>query len=411
MPASASRLATQFASRGLDQLSLAAVTLVLARRLGTIEFAPFAALLILNTAALQVGDLGLAFAIMRTPTDGRISWGALRSRALVAATAMVAGLGSGALVGGPVGVAFAFGGCAWFAAAAVTTGKALLQWSSTTDRLARAEATSAIGFGVAAIAFVRQPTDLSWFALLLIGKHVVEFAVQRAPLTVFADDGDPATVGAIWVSQVLTYGTANVDYVIVGAIGGAAALSIYTIAFRLASGFSSVVNVPLTRTTFGNFANTGDPAAVHRRLLAVVAALGVAGVAGSVLLANALPLVLGDRWIDAVSVAVLLGLALPWRLLFGPSVAMALTANRSGSVVVAEVLRMALMTVAVFAALYLGDGSVQAAAAAASVATICSVGAVHQWAAAAQGITHSRSVPVASVLGVGAVAAMYLMVG
>ncbi len=235
------RLLPMIGTRGIDQFALGVASLLIARRTGTQAFAPFATIFILYAFTAQVGDTGLAFAILRTRIEQPISsrsWTVrMLANGVVAAMAVAAGL----LVGGSVGVVIGFGGLSLLTGPAVYIGRASLQRSRHTRRLSMGEATGAVAFLTAVVLLVRDADDLFAFASICIVKHLIELAVQQWPAGVFDSAGIPVRTQGVWVSQLVTYATANVDYLIVGALLGEVALSIYAIGFRLASAFSSIV--------------------------------------------------------------------------------------------------------------------------------------------------------------------------
>jgi PST family polysaccharide transporter len=385
-PSPLGKLLAMIGTRGLDQFALGAASLLIARRTGTEDFAPFATIFILYALTAQIGDGGLAFAILRTPSDKSIATATrvrrLGAGALMAVACAVVGL----IVGGVAGTVVAIGGATLVTGPAVYVGRAALQWSGATGRLARGEAAGAFAFLVAVTVVVRDADDLLLFGLICIGKHVVEVAFQGWTHVVFARSGSPVRASGIFVSQVVTYVAANVDYVIVGALLGAEALSVYAIGFRLASAFSSVVAAPLTRTAFVEFANTDDAQVQHDRLVRQILGFGSLGIVVTGGVAVVLPTILGPEWLDTRLVTAVLGLALPWRLLLGPVVALGLTTGRALRVIGWEITR----TVALVVAIVAGSTSIDRVAAAVAAATILTISWSYRRATAAAGI---RSAP------------------
>jgi len=356
-------------TRGLDQLALGGASLLIARRTGTEDFAPFATVFILYALAAQVGDGGLAFALLRQPTGSPIALSARDNRRIASVVLALIGVVAGLSIGGVAGTVVAIGGLTFVTGPAVYVGRASLQRSGETRRLSIAEGVAAVAFFAGVVAVIHDIDDLLLFGLLCIGKHLVELGFQRTKSGAFSATGDPVRASGLWASQVVTYAVANVDYLLVGALLGAEALSIYAIGFRLASAFSSVVAAPLTRTAFVDFANTSDAQRQHNQLVKQIGVFGACGIAGTALVALLLPTVLGTDWEATRAVTLLLGLALPWRLLLGPVVALGLTTGRAYRVVGWELVRMA----ALVAAIVVGSGSLNGVASAVSAATILSV--------------------------------------
>lgn len=381
------RLLLMIGTRGLDQLALGGASLLIARRTGTEDFAPFATIFILYALAAQVGDGGLAFALLRQPKGSTIALSARDNRRIASLMLALIGIGVGVLIGGVVGTVVAVGGLTFLTGPAVFVGRASLQRSGETRRLSIAEGVAAVAFFVAVAALVHDIDDLLLFGLICIGKHLVELGLQRTQSAAFSATGDPVKASGLWASQVVTYAVANVDYLLVGALLGAEALSIYAIGFRLASAFSSVVAAPLTRTAFVDFANTSDAQRQHDRLIKQIGIFGSCGIAATALVALLLPTVLGPDWAATRAVTVLLGIALPWRLLLGPVVALGLTTGRAYRVVGWELVRMAALVAAIVA----GSGSLNGVAGAVSAATILSIGWAYHRAVTAASVKPSMA--------------------
>lgn len=360
-------------SRGLDQISLGLMSLLVAYRTGTTDFAPFATMFILYALAGQVADLGLGFAILRTPADHRLAASAWSQRVALGLAVAIAGCIVGVVIGGEAGVVIAFAGTTWLVGGIAYIGRAVLHWEGSTAQLARGEAGGAITFLAAVSILVHDLADLPLFAALLIGKQLVEILLQGLPRSVFADNGDAPVAGAVWLGQILTYLTANVDYLLVGTLLGPEALSVYAIAFRIAAAFSSIVATPLTRTAFVRFANATALQREHDGLRRQIVAFGIVGLIGTLAAAMTLPLILGPDWADTRPLTLLLGLVLPWRLLLGPVVGLATTTDQTASVPVWEAGRMTLLA----GAILLWPDSTLTVAAAAGAATAVSISAAY----------------------------------
>ncbi len=382
------RLLVMIGTRGLDQFALGAATLLIAHRVGTIAFAPFASIFILYALTAQIGDGGLALAVLRTPAGGRIDLRARQRRLAISVVLATIGAGVGTVVGGSTGIVVAVGAATLLSGPLVFVGRAALQWSQDTRRLAVAEGSGAVFFLLTVSLFVRDPDDLLLLGVLCIAKQLIEFVLQGPMPAIFDRSGDPVRAMGLWVSQAVNYSAANVDYLIVGWMLGAEALSIYAIGFRLASAFSSVVAAPLTRTAFVAFANTSDAQKQHDRLTRQIFGFGVLGVASVSAIALLLPVVLGSEWAAAREVTLLLGLALPWRLLLGPVVALGMTSGRVGKVIGWELVRMVVLA----SAIVVGSSSIATVAAAVSAATVLSIGWAYRRATTGVGIAQSRSI-------------------
>ena len=373
-------------TRGLDQLALGGASLLIARRTGTQDFAPFATVFILYALAGQVGDGGMSFAILRTPKGVSIAVRSRDQRRAAAFGVAVVGLVVGYLVGGDAGTVIAIGALTFVTGPAVFVGRASLQRAGQTRRLSFAEGVAALTFLAAVVVLIRNVDDLWLFGALCIGKHLLELGLQQSAVEVFSPTGEAVRTSGVWASQIVTYAAANVDYLLVGALLGAEALSIYAIGFRLASAFSSIVSAPLTRTAFVDFANTSDLQHQHDRLVRQVLLFGVVGVGATAAVSLLLPTLLGDGWEATRMVTVLLGIALPWRLLLGPIVALGLTNGRALRVIGWEVLR----TVAMVGAIAAGSGSLNGVAGAVSAATILPITWAYRQAVSGAGVRPSK---------------------
>lgn len=372
-------LAPTVISRGLDQSLLGISSLLIARLVGTEAFAPFASLYIVYALAGQVADGGLAFAILRTPRGNAVSaasgWHRLGANLFIAIAATLVGF----TLAGAAGTVVTAGGWIWLCGALSYVGRATLQWAGLELRLARAEAGSAaIFFGLVAL-LVRSSDDLLVFGLLLAGKSLLEFGLQAMPTQVFSPAGSTPAAASEWIGQMVTYSAANVDYLLIGLMVGPSALSVYAIAFRLASAFSSIVASPLTRSAFIQYTNSASLQAVNDLILRQVTVVGAAGVALTFIASPLLPVILGTGWEQTSELTLLLGMALPWRLLLGPTVAMGITTGRANSVIRWEMARLVLLAAAVAVFSF----SILAVAAAVAGATIISVTVAH--AVSAQG--------------------------
>lgn len=392
-------------TRGLDQLALGAGSLLIARRTGTLDFAPFATVFILYSLTSQVGDAGLAFGVLRTPSTSRVALGARIWRIQLNVVGAVLGLLVGFVLGGAAGTVIAIGGLTLMTGPAVHVGRAALQWSGNTRRLSVGEGLGAFSFLAATVVFVHDAEDLLLFGVICVGKQLVELAVQGLHHGVFAADGTPVRASGIFASQVVTYLAANVDYLIVGAVLGAEALSVYAIGFRLASAFSSVVAAPLTRTAFVDFANAKEAQQQMDRLLKRIVVFGAVGVAVTMVAALLLPVILGPEWLETRRVTALLGLALPWRLLLGPVVALGLVNGSARRVVTWEIVRV----VGLVAAIVAGSDSIDQVAGAVSAATILTIGWAYRRATTEASIATSRLFEIAGLAVAASVVALVLV--
>lgn len=392
------------ASRLVDQAVLGLASLVLARVLGPDAFAPVATLFVVNSLAIQVSDFGLGFAIYRTDPNERFERAALTRLRRTNSIVFVAAVAVALLVGGTVGLLVGAGGAMWLLSGESYVRKAAALKSGATRSVVTAEVAASTVFAlcVAAVLLIDSPT---WaIAGALIAKLAVEVLLVRGWSTVFADVGLPGRAGAEWLGQIMTFLVANVDYVLIGWLLGPAALSIYVIAFRLASVIPAFMATPVTQRAFLELAaaTPDERAPVARSLLRQIAVLGAIGSVGLLVAAPLLPLVLGGDWDDVMPIMIVLAFAVPWRLLLGTTVAQALVAGDARELVVWEAGRL----VVTAAAVALGTvGGLVPAAAAVAAATIVTISVEHRWSSRRCGVR-----PDARVLVVGVVVAAVLCV-
>ncbi len=116
-----------------------------------------------------------------------------------------------------------------------------------------------------------------------------------------------------------------------------------------------------------------------------------------------LPSLLGPGWEETRRITAILGLALPWRLLLGPVVALGLTNGAARRVIGWELVRMLALT----AAIVVGSGSILGVSVAVSAATILSIGWAYRRACAGAGIRTSKTMELSGLL----VASLVIVLG
>lgn len=389
------------ASRIADQAALGLGSLLLARVLGPDAFAPVAVLFIVNSLAVQISDFGVGFALYRSAPGVQLARRSLdRLRSVDIAVAVIA-VAAGVLVGGADGVVVAAGGVVWALSAEAYVRKAAALKRGATAEVVTAEVVGAVTFLVGVVVVALLDLDPAWAAVPFVLKHLVETVGVRSWRQAFAPGGEPARSGPEWLGQVMTYLVANVDYVLIGWLLGPELLSLYVIAFRFASAVPAFLATPITQTAFLDFAESPRDARqpVYDRLLARIVVIGLAGTAVLLVATPLLPLVLGDAWSDTAPLLAILAVAVPWRLLLGTTVALAITAGAARLVVVWESVRLVVTAAAVALAT---DGGLNTTAAVVSLATVVLLGGEHLLATRVARVDAPPWLPVATALvGVG----------
>lgn len=386
----AGRLRVLVSARLVDQGVLGVGSLLLARELGPEAFAPVAVLFIVNSLAVQVSDLGLAFAVLRSGPGQHLAHGSLRrlrrvGGAAVGLSACVAG--ALVLLGLPTTAAVvASSGLIWALSAEGRVRKAAALTLAAPRQVARSEIGGAVAFGAVVAAVLVGGGGVLAVGGAMVVKHLVEVLAVRSWSDRFAPDGEPARSGSEWLGQVMTYLVANADYLVLGLLLSPADLSRYAIAFRVASALPALVANPITQTAFLDLAAVGPGARqpVHDSIRRRVVRLG--GVGGLAVLAASpvLPALLGEEWAGVGALVAVLALAVPFRLLLGMSVAQAITVGRARSVVGWETVR--LVVVAASTAVGAVLGGVLWATVGVTVATIGSIAVTYVLSAVAASV-------------------------
>jgi O-antigen/teichoic acid export membrane protein len=204
---------------------------------------------------------------------------------------------------------------------------------------------------------------------------------------------------------VLAYGLGNIDYVIVAAVLGVTAFSVYTLAYRVAVAVPSVVAYVATRTAVSDFSTAAHDAERQARYSRYVRPLFAIGVVSAVVAAGVgmvLPSVLGARW-DAVAPAIaVLAFAAPWRMIAGQAGALAIADGAEARLVRWELVRLAVFAVLFSAAALAGFDVFLATV---TTGWIVGVTVLHRLATRRAGLREwGTLVPLAALAVVGAVA-------
>jgi O-antigen/teichoic acid export membrane protein len=353
------RLPALLTSRVVEQCVLGGASLLLAARLGLDAFAPVSALLVVNSAAVTLSDYGIGLAALRCAPGERVALRSLHRMRLANLALLVLGVAVGFAVGGDVGTLIAASGAIWCASAEAFVRKAASIASGHGRQAAAAELMGSVVFAVPVVAIATGSRALAVVGAALVLKHVVELAVARGGRTMFAADGVKPALRSLCTTQVLAYGLGNIDYVIVAAVLGAAAFSVYTLAYRVAVAVPSVVAYVATRTAVSDFSTARHDEERQARYSRYVRPLFAIGVGSAIVAAGigvVLPSVLGAQW-DAVAPAIaVLAFAAPWRMIAGQAGALAIADGAEGRLVRWELARLAVFAVLFSAAAMAGFG-------------------------------------------------------
>jgi hypothetical protein len=404
-------LAGLVVSRGVDQGVLGLASLFLAARLGPVAFAPLGVLFVVNSLAIQISDFGVGFRVMRTAPDEILDRRGLQRLRIANSALAAAAVALGLLVGGDAGAVVAGSGVVWALSAEAYVRKTGALKARGPRPVIVAELVSASLFAVGAAYVGLDRKGALALAVVFVVKHLVEIALTGSGLARFAPGGAPVGSSAEWFGQVLTYLVANVDFVAVALLLGSADLSRYLVGFRLAAAIPALLAVPVTQVAFLDLSgHTGDEAQpITDGLVRRAFRLGVLGGGAALVAAVVVPALLGSEWEGTGAVTALLALAVPWRMLLGVTVAMALTAGRPEAVVRWEAIRLVAVGIAVVLA---ATASIEAVAAAVAAMAVVGITVEHGAAARLVGVHVRREVVVgAAVMVPVVVAAAFLLAG
>jgi O-antigen/teichoic acid export membrane protein len=326
-------------------------------------------------------------------------------RSLGAGIAIV-GVVTGGIVGGTVGVVIAACGVIWAVSAEAYVRKAALIRLQRTSWVAGVEVAGTVVFGVAAAAGVAWPADaVAWVGAAFVAKHVLEAVACRGWHSAFAEHGEGLEHALhVWLTQVLAYGCANVDFVVVGVMLSSAAFSVYSLAFRIAAVITSQVSYAAQRVMlveFGEAADEHERQAVYESRLRGLFTTGLLAMSGTMLLAPLFPWVLGSDWDAIVGCTVVLAIGIPWRMTLGITGTMTLGAGMARRLTGWEVIRLVLTVIGLVIGASFGFRSFVVAATVVAVATAY---LLHVFA------TTATSTRVPKWLGVASIAAVALAV-
>jgi PST family polysaccharide transporter len=359
------------ASRIADQVALGVGSLLLARELGPTAFAPMAVLFVVNSLAAQVSDFGVGFAVLRLAPGHTLARSSLRRTRQANGAILAAGLVVALVVQGHVGITLAASVVVWMLSAESYIRKAAALKTGSPRNVATAEMAGAAVFLVGSATAALLELGIGWLAALFVVKWLVELVVVRDWAGTFTFDGARASSWHEWAGQMVTYAAGNVDFLIIGVFLSPAELSAYVVAFRLASVAPALLSGPITHDGFVEFSSAVGPderSAHYEHAVRRAALLGAVGTVAVLAAAPIVPLLLGSDWGQASGLMAVLSFAVPWRMLVGITVALAVTAGEARLVVRWELMRLAALVAALLVAAQFGV--VACAAAVAVTATI-----------------------------------------
>lgn len=386
------------ASRVLEQGILGLGALALARAAGVDAFAPLSVVLIVNSLAVTLADLGLGTDVLRLGPGQTAALHRLHRVRITNLGLAVVGLAAAAVLSGSsADVAFATA-LIWPAAAEAYVRKsgALRQHAVRSVVLSEVVGSFALALGI--LAACAHPTSaMELLTAGLVAKSVLEAALARAWQSCFSTTGVPGDQLALWLAQVAAYAITNVDFLIVGVFLGGRAFSVYALAFRLSGALPSQLAYVAGRTASVDLASRpDDQQAVYLRYLRPLFVSGALAMLLTALAAPLVPWVLGDDWSAITWVLVVLSVGVPWRMVLGVGGTLLIVARRSDLLLRTELCHLVLFAAAlVLAAAGVGYGAAVGVVAAASVLAVL---AYHRVATGIAGIRWwSPLVPLAVV--------------
>lgn len=364
-------------------------------------FAPISALLIINSLSTTASDLGLGLSILRLGPDERIASKTrnrvFKTNILVAILPMLAA----AAARGTTAMILLASGLLWVFTAHAYILKATAHWALRDRSIAAAEAGGSIALAVAVVIAVTIPTRaVEAAAIGLCVKALVEILVLRNSPSPFDSSGGIAPLRQLWIAQVLSYASGNVDFLIAVVILGPRALSVYVVAFRVASAIPSQVANVAGRLAVVDFAQAtlpNDLRHAYSTYLKRVLAVGVTGAGVTLAVAPLVAWLLGHEWSTTAWVVAVLAISVPWRMLLTVASSAILTDNTTSLTMHLEVTRLVLTAFAL------------AAGAAAGFSTFAGIAAaIPVFAALAyqEGLHRLRDIPMSRFSRAGAVASL-----
>lgn len=306
---------------------------------------------------------------------------------------------AGLLIGGDAGVVVVAGGVLWALNAEVSTRKAACLKQERVTTAAMSEIAGAVVFSLGTVAVIAGDVGVAPIAAVFVAKQLMEIALLRGWVAAFASDGARANAGPEWLSQVFTYLIANVDYALIALLRSPEDLSVYVVAFRVASVAPALLARPITHAAYLDLppAAPGDRQAVYDGLMRKAGRSGMIGLGVVLVLAPLIPLFLGSDWVETGQIMAILAIAVPWRMVLGVTVAIAITSGHAREVVKWESIRLLVIAIAVVVGASIG---LVALAIAVVIGTITTIAVEHALATRLARLSPRVSVSWGAVAGV-----------
>jgi len=336
------------ASRVGEQVVVGGGSVLLAQRLNPVDFAPVSALFLASSVALTIGDLGAGLALLRLPDGQKLQISAIRRCDIVSALVTLLAVAASAIRVMDTRTAIAIGAI-WAVGTRSTVSKAAaLRGGAGRLRVAKGELLGAACAAVLILSFGFGDSATSAVGVALCAKSGMEIWFTRNQLGEWASRAGtvaPPPLSMV-AGQVTSYASSNVDYLLVAGTQGAAAFSIYSLAFRITSAAPAVLGVVLNRLLLADLATSPSPkdSYVHRRRNLMTVGAVAAGL--TVAASPALPLILGPEWRAGVPVLAFLAVSIPWRTVIGTATVLMIYDGRESDLLHLELKRLLLTVVA-----------------------------------------------------------------
>lgn len=324
-----------------EQASLGIVTLALARWLPVGEFAAASVLLIVNSLAVTLADLGLGYAVLALPVDRAASKSSLDRVRHISGAVLVLAVSAGWLLGGSVGLTIAGSGLIWALASEsyIRGAGALRSGHAASVAVAHCAGGAALVLVTLSIAPGRGTLVLT---VGLAAMHLTQILIPRGWRRAFELDGVPVGRAAIWGSQVGAVLIANADYAVAALLLGGQEYAVYLLAFRFAAAPTTLLANVAVRVGLLDLAG-GDDAAreeCFHRSVGRLFAVGTACAIGIVALAPGLSVIAGDDYQGLSNVLLIVAIGIPWRMINGQSGSLAIVEGAALTLAKSSVLRL-----------------------------------------------------------------------